>query len=181
MPVQPLIDEAANADHKFFYTTIDKSLIPNEAELADLGALEDVVMIGYPNGIWDASNNMPIIRRGVTATHPNLNYKGREEFMIDAACFPGSSGSPVFLYNDGGWTTRSGNVMKGSVRIKLLGLLYAGPQHTATGEIRMVTISTQQRAISVASIPNNLGLVVKSRRILEMDAVLGPLLAEATS
>ncbi len=44
-------------------------------------------MIGYPNGIWDEANNMPIIRRGITATHPNFNYNGKPEFMIDAACF----------------------------------------------------------------------------------------------
>lgn len=174
MPIQPLIEEAYAAGHRFFYTSLDGSLIPSADELADLGALEDVIMIGYPNGIWDASNNMPIIRRGVSATHPNLDYEGRREFMIDAACFPGSSGSPVFLYNNG-WTTRAGGTVMGNLRVKLLGVLYAGPQHTATGEIRIVNVPTQQRAIALSTIPNNLGLIIKSSRILEMDAVLRPL------
>lgn len=179
MPIQPLIEETGAAGHKFFFVTLDKSLVPTSAELSDLGALEDVVMIGYPNGIWDASNNMPIIRRGVSATHPNLNYEGRQEFMIDAACFPGSSGSPVFLYNNGSWASRTGNMIMGGVRIKLLGLLYAGPQHMATGEVRIITVPTQQRAISLSTIPNNLGLIIKSSRILEIDAILRPLIGKA--
>jgi hypothetical protein len=177
MPIAPLLQEAGASGHRFFYVNLDKSLIPTSDELADLGALEDVIMIGYPNGIWDPKNNMPIVRRGVTATHPNLDYEGRKEFMIDAACFPGSSGSPVFLYNSGGWVTRSGNIIMGGLRLKLLGLLYAGPQYTTTGEIRIVNVPTQQRAIAISSIPNNLGLIIKSARLQEMDNFIRPLIA----
>ena len=180
MPINPLLQEADAAWHRFYCVSLDKTLIPSAEELADLGALEDVVMIGYPNGIWDAANNMPIIRRGVTATHPNLDYEGRREFMIDAACFPGSSGSPVFLFNNGSWATRDGGLVAGT-RVKLLGLLYAGPQHTAAGEIRIVNVPTQQRAIAVSTIPNNLGLIVKAARLLEMDNVLRPLIAQAAA
>ena len=28
-------------------------------------------MIGYPKGVWDAKNNPPVIRKGITATHAN--------------------------------------------------------------------------------------------------------------
>ncbi len=176
MPIGPLLNQASAAGHTFFYVTLDKSLIPTAEELADLGALEDIVMIGYPNGIWDATNNMPIVRRGVTATHPNLNYEGRLEFMIDAACFPGSSGSPVFLYNNGGYATRAGGMVMGGIRVKLLGVLYAGPQHTATGEIRIVNVPTQQRAIAISAIPQNLGLIIKSSRLLDFDDLVRPLM-----
>ena len=172
MPIAPLLAEAAAAGKTFFFITLEESLLATHAELSDLSALEEVLMIGYPNGIWDATNNMPILRRGITATHPNLDYEGRKEFMIDAACFPGSSGSPVFLFNTGGWTDRKGNTMMGGVRVKLLGLLYAGPQHTATGEVRIVNVPTQQRAIAFSTIPNNLGLVIKAVRLREMDALL---------
>jgi hypothetical protein len=177
MPVAPLLTQASAAGHNFFYVSLDKSLIPSTDELADLGALEDVVMVGYPNGIWDATNNMPVVRRGVTATHPNLNYEGRLEFMIDAACFPGSSGSPVFLYSNGGYATRAGGMVMGGIRVKLLGVLYAGPQHTATGEVRIVNVPTQQRAIAISSIPQNLGLIIKSSRLLDFDGLLRPLVA----
>ncbi|WP_349656549.1 serine protease [Xanthomonas sp. 10-10] len=179
LPIAGLIEEMERAGHLLFFRTLDESLIPSKEELDDLGALEDVIMLGYPNGIWDSVNNMPIIRRGVTATHPNLDYEGRGEFMIDAACFPGSSGSPVLLYNDGHWNQRDGNVMMGGLRIKLLGLLYAGPQHTASGEIEIVNVPTQQRAISISRIPNNLGLIIKASRIMEMEAVLRDLMRTA--
>ena len=180
LPINPLLKEADATGRHFFFITLDKSLIPTQQELEELGALEDVIMIGYPNGIWDAINNMPIVRRGVTATHPNINYEGRSEFMIDAACFPGSSGSPVLLYNQGSWATREGGLVAGT-RVKLLGLLYAGPQHTAEGEVRIVNVPTQQRTIALSTIPNNLGLVIKSSRLLEMDDVLRPLIAQAAA
>jgi hypothetical protein len=172
MPIAPLIAEAAGAGKTVFFITLDESILPTDAELGDLSALEDILMIGYPNGIWDATNNMPILRRGITATHPNIDYEGRKEFLIDAACFPGSSGSPVFLFNASGWTDRKGNTMMGATRVKLLGLLYAGPQHTATGEVRVVNVPTQQRAVAISTIPNNLGLVIKAVRLGEMDALM---------
>lgn len=177
MPIAPLLSEAQKAGHQFFFIALNKSLIPSPQELGELMALEEIIMIGYPNGIWDSVNNMPIIRRGVTATHPNLDYDGRREFMIDAACFPGSSGSPVFLYNIGGWASRSGNYNIGGARIKLLGVLYAGPQHTAIGEIKVVDVPTTQQPIAISRIPNNLGLVIKAGRLPDFDGVLRPMIA----
>jgi hypothetical protein len=176
MPVAPLLAEARQKGTEFFYLPVDKKLVPSDDELAELGAFEDLLMIGYPNGIWDSLNNMPIFRRGTTATHPKLNYNGKREFMIDAACFPGSSGSPVFLYNPGVFVSRAGGWVFGNTRLKLLGVLYAGPQHTATGEVEIVTVPTQQKAIALSRIPNNLGLIIKSSRLLEFDAVLQPIL-----
>lgn len=67
-------------------------------EWSRLTALEYVVIVGYPDDIWDQVNNFPIFKKGVTATHPKIDYEGRPEFLIDAAIYPGSSGSPVFLY-----------------------------------------------------------------------------------
>ena len=54
-------------------------------------------MIGYPDGIWDSVNNLPVIRKGITATHPHISWNGKTEFLTDIASFPGSSGSPYFL------------------------------------------------------------------------------------
>jgi hypothetical protein len=172
MPIGPLLAEGEKQGKSFFFVHLEESLLPTDAELADLGALEDILMIGYPIGIWDAKNNMPILRRGITATHPNLDYEGRREFMIDAACFGGSSGSPVFLYNQSGWIDRRGNTHMGGTRIKLLGILYAGPEWVSAGEIRVVTIPTQQKAVAISALPINLGFVIKSSRIRELEAAM---------
>jgi hypothetical protein len=37
-------------------------LAPNEETLKGLDAVEEVLFIGYPYGIWDARNLLPIVR-----------------------------------------------------------------------------------------------------------------------
>ncbi|WDL97888.1 hypothetical protein [Alicyclobacillus sp. ALC3] len=76
-------------------------------------------------------NNFPIFRHGSTATQPGVDYNGEPKFLIDMACFPGSNGSPVLLYNPGGYATREGFTFKS--RLYLIGVLYAGPMFTAEG------------------------------------------------
>jgi hypothetical protein len=46
---------------KGFYRAIDPSIIPSDAQLQELSAVEEILMIGYPNGLWDATNNYPLI------------------------------------------------------------------------------------------------------------------------
>jgi len=169
MPIAPFVMEASNRGDKLFYISLDKSQIPNSQQLAELSVLEEILMIGYPNGIWDHVNNKPILRRGVTASSPNLNYCGKKEIMIDAACFPGSSGSPVFIFNEGGYRDKRGSMYFGKSRVILLGILYAGPQHTTEGDIQIIDVPINQRTIAISRIPNNLGLIIKSERILELE------------
>lgn len=155
-----------------FFRSLYKSLIPTAEIMQELNAMEELVMIGYPNGIWDNVNNQPILRRGITATHPNKDYLGKKEFMADIACFPGSSGSPVLVFNPNGYQDKNGNIYMGTSRVLLMGVLYAGPQHTATGEIEVVTVPTRQVPMSILRIPNNLGMIIKSERILELEELL---------
>jgi hypothetical protein len=54
---------------------LSDTLIPNQETLENLAALEDVVMVGYPSGLWDSVNNLPILRRGITASHPATNFQ----------------------------------------------------------------------------------------------------------
>jgi len=180
MPIAPLINLVSDQGQEAFYTSLDNKLIPSDQELSDLTAMEEIVMIGYPNGIWDAVNNAPILRRGVTATHPRLDYNGKSEFMIDAACFPGSSGSPVFLFNIGAYQIKSGATAIGT-RLKLLGILYAGPQHTATGDLEIVNVPTHQRVVAFSRIPNNLGCVVKAKKLLDFEQILEQLSSSQTT
>ena len=160
-------------EYKLFLRTLDSTLIPAQADLESLDAIEEILMIGYPNGLWDSINNMPIARRGITATPVYLNYEGKKEFVIDAACFPGSSGSPVLICDIGGYTDKKGNLNWGKSRVMFLGILYGGPQLTVAGEIKVVTIPhVQQKAVSISSIPNNLGFIIKSECILDFIPII---------
>ncbi|MDP3089945.1 MAG: serine protease [Nitrospira sp.] len=170
MPIAPLLHEAEKTNTRFFFLTLDKDLIPKTSDMDDMLGLETIVMVGYPNGLWDKVNNLPIFRQGVLASDYKYDWNGKKEFLIDAACFPGSSGSPVLLFEIGSYQTRNALVM-GS-RIKLLGILYAGPQHTIHGDIQVVTVPTQQKPISVAAIPNNLGIVIKADQLNAFEGML---------
>jgi len=174
MPIAPLIQWSESQGKKLFFMPMGLDLLPTPEDLRNLMAIEEIIMIGYPNGIWDHVNNAPVFRRGATATHPNSNYCGRKEFMIDAACFPGSSGSPVLLYNFGNYSDRKGNTIIGT-RIKLLGILYAGPQHTASGEIVITNVPTVSKPIAISRIPNNLGIIIKSERLRDFETALSNL------
>lgn len=171
MPIAPLLAEADKAGKKFFYIPMDKSLIPTDEEIGDMMGLEAVTMIGYPNGLWDQVNNLPIFRRGVLATDYKRDWNGKKEFLIDAACFPGSSGSPVMLLDIGGFQTKKG-VFMGATRGKLLGVLYAGPQYTIQGKIEVVVVPTQQKEVAFAGIPNNLGVIIKAQQLLAFEGML---------
>lgn len=167
MTIGELFNMALLDNVNLFYIGLTKSLILSDDESKHLNALEVITMVGYPNGLWDSVNNLPILRRGITATHPNLDYMGKEEFMIDAACFPGSSGSPVLQLDEGGYKVKN-QFVSGS-RLKLLGVLYAGPQHTATGDIEIVDIPTRSESIIKTKIMMNLGIIIKAKKILELE------------
>lgn len=175
MPIAPLLEEANRFKLKLFFISLDKSMLPSADDLSNLTAVEEILMVGYPIGIWDSTNNLPIFRRGITATHPAKNYNGRNEFMIDAACFPGSSGSPVFLHNIGNFVDKSGGTIIGT-RFKFLGILHAGPQYTSNGEIKVAEVPTKQMPVVTTKIPTNLGLVIKSNALLAFDDVFRALL-----
>ena len=171
-PIAPIIRQAEQKGMKFYSPPLTEDMIPTQEQLEDLSGLENITMIGYPNGIWDEKNNMPIIRRGVTATSPKYDYNDLPIFVIDCACFPGSSGSPVLIFDQGGYMDAKGNLNLGGSRVILLGALFAGPQHVAEGEIKTIDVPLQHVPISLSKIPNNLGFVVKASKIHDFKPLL---------
>lgn len=169
MPFEPLRREARTKGIEPYYLALDESIIPSQEALQQLSALEDVVMVGYPIGLWDSVNNLPVLRRGITASHPAADFCGQPIALADIAAFPGSSGSPVFILNEGIYATQKGTVV-GS-RVLLLGVLFAGPQFTADGTIQIVDIPTAT-PIARTSIPSHLGYYVKASEILRLKAHL---------
>ncbi len=143
-------------------------LLIDDEEIKGCSAIEDVVMVGYPIGLEDSYNNKPIVRKGITATHMKYDYEGKKEFLVDISCFPGSSGSPVFLCNESTYTVGH-NVYVGD-RCRLLGVLYAGPKYNAVGNIVFENIPIKPQ--SKVPIPTNLGVVIKASRIKELEDIM---------
>ena len=172
MPIANIYREAERLGISFFIPPLNDTLIPNKKILDTLTGLEDITMIGYPNGLWDEKNNMPIVRRGITATNPKNDYNGMPIVVIDCACFPGSSGSPVLVFNQGSYVDSKMSTVMGTNRIILLGILFAGPQHAAAGEIKTIQTPLSQTPIVLSQIPNNLGFIVKSQKLLDFKKLL---------
>jgi len=165
-----------NKGEQVFFQSIDKGFIYSDEELAKLTALEDVIMVGYPIGLYDSANNFPLIRSGATASHPAIDFCGKAEGVVDMACFPGSSGSPIYLYNT---TVHYDKTRRASVlasRQALLGVLYAGPQWNSQGEMRIEQIPTQviQKQVPVTPTMTHLGYYIKAREVLNMVKHLVP-------
>ena len=56
---------------------------------------DDVLVVGYPMGFFDAQNIFPIVKRGIVASGWGLKWNGEPFFLVDVKLFPGSSGSVV--------------------------------------------------------------------------------------
>ncbi|MDO9411171.1 MAG: trypsin-like peptidase domain-containing protein [Pseudolabrys sp.] len=166
----------SSAKPSAFYRHIDKSIIPSDEQLQDLSAVEDVLMVGYPNGLWDSENNYPLIRRGITASHPAVDFKvnGAATTVVDIACFPGSSGSPILLYSPtSSYDKKTNSNMLGQGRIYFLGVLFSGPTIETDGQIVIRNIPTASVPTAQISMMMNLGYIVKAKELAALgDAIV---------
>lgn len=163
-----ILNQTNAAGTPIFFVNLNSGIIPASDEWQYFDAIEEVTMIGCPNGISDEVNNLPISRKGITASSLAKNYNGKQEFMVDMACFPGSSGSPVFLYDRSGYMDRKTNsYMVGASRVKLVGILYSGPLITNTGAI----ILGHTPQVHVAAMMH-LGNVIKSSEIIAISEAI---------
>lgn len=170
LPFGQIIEKLRKEKKKnVFLKSINKKMLPSKEDTKFISNAENIIMVGYPNGLWDKVNNAPIFRTGTLASDFRLNWNGKDEFLIDAACFPGSSGSPIYLYNKGSY--RIDSTIHMSDRIRFLGILYASPQYTVQGKIKITQIATQNILTAVTNIPNNLGFVIKSNKILDFEKI----------
>jgi hypothetical protein len=156
-----------------FVADLTADIVPTAENLASLSAVEDVLMFGYPNGLWDSVNNFPLARRGITASHPALDFEvdGVATTALDIAAFPGSSGSPVFIYNSGTAPDKQGNVTIGS-RLFLIGILYSGPVIQTDGKIVIRNIPTNAVPVAELRLMMNLGYAIKSRELAALVAAV---------
>ena len=125
----------------------DRFLKPIDYEQVAMGS--DVVFAGYPRGFYDVANNLPLLRRGVIASVPDVDFNGKGEIVIDAQIFPGSSGSPVFV--------SQGN------QYLLLGVLSEAV--TVDSELQILPMNMPRVGVEQVL---GLGIVVKQRHVREL-------------
>lgn len=164
VPLEDQIKRLAGAD--IFYRYVETSMIPNDLQTDTLDAVESVTFIGYPNGLWDSANFLPIARRGTTATPIAVDFENTPRFLIDASVFGGSSGSPVFILNQGSYPTKEGNLVAGS-RLFFVGVIAAVYFRTQLNQIIEVPIPTQTQPMTQHQEMIDLGVVFKARTVVE--------------
>ncbi|AWY39402.1 serine protease [Pseudomonas putida] len=155
-----------------FVRCIGSELIPTEEQKRSLDAMESVTFIGYPNGIWDSKNLLPVMRQGTTATPITVDFEQTPRFLIDASVFGGSSGSPVFLFNQGSYPDKAGGLIAGS-RLYFLGVVAAVFFRTHLNEIVAIPIPTHSKPMAQQQEMIDLGVVFKAHTVVEtIDAFL---------
>lgn len=130
----------------------------NEPELS---VAENVYFVGYPDNRYDITNNLPLIRTGLIASHPKYDFNGKPVFIIDAQVFPGSSGSPVYIdltYEN----MKNGQIVVGKRDIKLLGIVSA--TMVRNNQLKAVQTATSFVTQEVLG----LGIVFKATAIKEL-------------
>jgi hypothetical protein len=164
LPMGPLLNILQDKGVTIFSASLTNRNVVPVQELY-LRTLEDVLFLGYPLGLVDTVNNVPIARQGVTATPWWMNYNGEPKFLIDASVFPGSSGSPVMVFDEGSYATRNGIAM-GS-RMILLGIIaeYLEVRETNLVEVVPVPTSVEMRVGTSQNL--SIGVVFKASTILE--------------
>lgn len=133
---------------EIYIKAIPLDLIP--ADDVSFDAIEDILFVGYPNGMRDEKNHTPIIRKGMTATPFEIDYEGRRQFLIDAQVFPGSSGSPVFI--------RENNFKNGSLTL--------GERWYFVGVISKVFFRNEEGQITEGVAPTDAALTTISRQMI---------------
>ena len=129
-----------------FFQKIDYSKIASSSP---------VTFVGYPDGLYDQVNNLPIVRSGVIASAPDIDYQGKGQFLIDAAVMPGSSGSPVFAMQDN--------------QFHLIGVLYACYYMDKTNNTsKIINIGDIRDSEPIYSQLLSLGVVIKQRHVIEL-------------
>ncbi len=169
IPMRPLEQAARDQGIELYYQVIDSRLAPDAATLRGLDALEEILFVGYPSGVWDQVNLMPILRRGTTATPIALDFEGRPEFLIDAAVYPGSSGSPVFIYQP-----ESARASLGRGKFLFAGVVAAVFFREEANHLVPVPVPANNAGMVMGSEMIDLGLVIKAQAVVDMiDAYLG--------
>lgn len=146
--------------NQLYFKTISYELLSDFTE-QELSVAENVYFVGYPDGRYDAKNNLPLIRTGLISSNPKLDYNGKPIFIIDAQVFPGSSGSPVYINYTVEDFKNNRIVLSDHPNIKILGII--AKTMIRKNQLQSIPVGT----INVTEEVLGLGIVFKSTVIKE--------------
>lgn len=125
LAVLDITAEFENSSYDIFY--IDSSSFPTTDFVKEfISPIEDIILIGYPDGRYDDNTHIPIIYKGITSTPYSHDYKGKKIFMAQLPGIGGESGSPVFLYSKNYYSDNEDRIYGSGGQFIFLGLLWAG-------------------------------------------------------
>ncbi len=175
IPAARLLEEIMERGKDPFKMYLDKTNLPPAWLRQKLIASTEVLMVGFPNGLFDEVNNLPLLRKGILSTPYMADYKGKPNFVIDIAAFEGSSGSPVFSYFDGLAPIEDGGMAIGASDVKLIGVLHSGPVMQRERVVVAADFPSVKQ-VSVTGMTIHLGYCVKAELIEDFVPILEPLL-----
>lgn len=127
MPLSFSLDTIRKGGSEAFLKPVNTEDVANSSVFEELDVTAPVLFVGFPNGMFDEANYLPIFRRGYVATSPERDFNSAPVFLVDASVFPGSSGSPVFTVGE--------SLIGGTPSMKLLGVVASVYTQAAAGEI----------------------------------------------
>lgn len=167
------IEKVEKQGTKLCFKYFPENLIPNEGDMPYISSIEDILMVGYPDGMADDFHNLPIVRRGITATDFKIDYNGKKEFLIDVSIFKGSSGSPIVICNIGSYNDEKGKLCLGN-KVMFLGIQYRGEFSKYQNNIFIKT--TEGKTVNATNVLsayfNDLGYCVKSECLLYFKEII---------
>lgn len=155
-----------------FTKSIPESIVPTEGQIDLIEGIEQVVFVGFPNGVWDSVNALPILRSGTTATPFSIDFENKPRFLIDASVFGGSSGSPVIIFDPNFRRVDANNRVMGEGTLYLAGIIGSAYFWENQNEIVERYIPTQQSQVANVREMIDLGIVYKSHLIRDFTDVL---------
>lgn len=166
MPLAEIMRELSGRSWQVYYRGVSPEMSLGYVKEEDFDAIEEVILVGYPSGIFDVKNFIPVARRGITATPLSVDYAGKPQFLIDAAVFPGSSGSPVFLVNRGMYPDREGRIKIGN-RVVFLGMVSALAMRKEVSHLEIEGVSELLPVLSTSQMMD-IGVVYKAPAVFEI-------------
>lgn len=106
-----------------------------------------------------------------------LNYKDKDDFLIDISIYPGVSGSPVFIRDFGSEWYEKGSSSVGE-RTYFIGIVYAMAKYSNKPGLVKEFIATESTSkMEISNLVSNLGFAIKSTKLREFDPIIKKLLS----